>query len=301
MHKSMNEVNDELVVNSLENNLAIIRFDLNRRVAYVNDIFAQTMGYKVDEMIGMHHKHFCFPEFSNSYSYEEFWNGLLSGKSFQDKILRKNAKGEELWLEATYMAVFDIKGQVVGISKVATDITKRQTKITSFGESLQGMSERLNERAEAGIGRSQELLASINQIADLSTQNTDTLTELQKKAESIQGITKTIQGFASQTNLLALNAAIEAARAGEHGRGFDVVAKEVRKLSKQIEQSIIEISDSIASITKEVNTIATGTMQAKEHAIRNQTQVHVTLDDFKIISADAASLDAETKEFKQVI
>lgn len=31
-------VTDELVVKALEKNLAMIRFDLNRRVAYVNEI-----------------------------------------------------------------------------------------------------------------------------------------------------------------------------------------------------------------------------------------------------------------------
>ncbi|MEK4107182.1 hypothetical protein [Paenibacillus odorifer] len=39
-------VTDELVVRSLERNLAIIRFDLDRRVAYVNEVFANSMGYK---------------------------------------------------------------------------------------------------------------------------------------------------------------------------------------------------------------------------------------------------------------
>ncbi|MCM2676093.1 methyl-accepting chemotaxis protein [Alkalicoccobacillus plakortidis] len=163
------------------------------------------------------------------------------------------------------------------------------------------MSSQLNERAETGIERSKDLLTNINVIASLSTKNVDTLSELQNKAESIQGIVKTIQGFASQTNLLALNAAIEAARAGEHGRGFDVVAKEVRKLSKQIENSVIEIRDSIKAITNEVHTISAGTIQAKEHTLENQNQVHITLKDFESMSSDAATLDKEAKEFKQII
>ncbi|WP_260681951.1 methyl-accepting chemotaxis protein [Alkalicoccobacillus porphyridii] len=163
------------------------------------------------------------------------------------------------------------------------------------------MSERLNERAETGIDRSQTLLSTINQMTELSSKNAGTLTGLQEKANAIQGITQTIKGFASQTNLLALNAAIEAARAGEHGRGFDVVAKEVRKLSKQIEDSIMEIRESIDSMTKEVNVISDGTIKVKDHTVENQKQIHVTLKDFETISTDASNLDKEAQKFKATI
>lgn len=292
---------DEQVIKAIENNLALIRFNLDLKVAYVNRLFAQTMGYTVNEMIGMSHKQFCFPDFHNSIEYERFWRQLLSGNSVQDKIMRMDAKGNVVWLEATYMPIFNDEGKVVGVSKIATNITNRQQQITSLAGNLQEMSERLTERAEKGIDRSQTLLSTINQMTDLSSNNADSLTGLQEKANAIQGITKTIQGFASQTNLLALNAAIEAARAGEHGRGFDVVAKEVRKLSKQIENSILEIRESINSMTKEVNVISEGTMKVKDYTVENQSRVRVTLKEFETISTDAFHLDQEAKKFKAII
>lgn len=135
----------------------------------------------------------------------------------------------------------------------------------------------------------------------VSTENSDKLLSLQKQAEAIQGITKTIQGFASQTNLLALNAAIEAARAGEYGRGFDVVAKEVRKLSKQIEESIIEVRGNVQAISSEVNKIDGGTTAASTYAEQIQRQVDVTLKDFEGLFSSAILLDEKAKAFKEVV
>lgn len=184
----------------------------------MNDVFASTMGYNKEEMYGMHHKEFCFPHFVNSPGYEVFWQDLFSGKSVQDKIERMDAKGNAVWLEATYMPVYDENNeQVIGVSKIATNITDRQNNMSVVVQRMQEMSDSLNHRAEKGIERSQELLLSIDKIAEVSIENTQTLANLETQAVSIQGIVQTIRNIASQTQLLALNAAIEAAHAGSLG------------------------------------------------------------------------------------
>nr|WP_042345652.1 methyl-accepting chemotaxis protein [Bacillus massiliigorillae] len=66
---------------------------------------------------------------------------------------------------------------------------------------------------------------------------------LRQEITHIDSITSDIATIATQTNLLSLNASIEAARAGESGRGFDVVAKEVRKLSEQTKDSVVKVGE----------------------------------------------------------
>lgn len=77
-----------MVLAALESNLAMIEFNLNREVIWVNENFAKTLGYTVDEMKNMQHKQFCTVEFRNSGKYEELWNNLRRGVKFQEKIER---------------------------------------------------------------------------------------------------------------------------------------------------------------------------------------------------------------------
>nr|WP_277467802.1 MULTISPECIES: methyl-accepting chemotaxis protein [unclassified Paenibacillus] len=295
-------VMDELVVKSMENNLAIIRFDLDRRVKYVNDLFAHTMGYEADEMLGMQHRELCFDEFVNSRDYELFWSNIFSGVSFQNKIERKAKNGNTVWLEATYMPVYDGANQkIIGVAKIATDITSRQNNISSMAQELKTMSHALNEHSEIGIERSRELLSSFTNISEVSAHNSATLTHLQEKAGSIQAVVGTIREIASQTQLLALNAAIEAAHAGEYGRGFDVVAKEVRKLSVRVANSINEIRESIEGITKEIKNISEGTNKVETYLKHNQQQIEVALNDFTAIGASAQLLDAKARHVSEIV
>ena len=302
IHSNVEEVNDNLVVKALEANLAIIRFDLDRRVAYVNDIFANSMSYTKNEMYGMYHKDLCFPAFVNSSDYEKFWRNLLRGKSVQDKIERMDSNGKKVWLEATFMPVFSEDGRrVISITKVATNITKRQNSITAVVDELKQMAEGLTHRAEIGIERSEELLVSVDKIAVESSGNMKTLADLHVHAEKIQSVVRTVREIASQTNLLAINAAIEAARAGEYGRGFDVVAKEVRKLSSRVAESISEVRNSVEAITKEIANISGGTNRAQESTNQCQQQIKVAVNDFMAIATAAAELDSKSLEVSKII
>lgn len=302
MQKNDTQVTDDLVVQAIERNIAIIRFDMNRKVAYVNELFAQTMGYTVETMMGKDHREFCFPHFAKSLEYERFWRNLAAGKSYQDKIERMDAQGNSIWLEATYMPVFDNNSRrVIGVSKIATNITERQNTIVHVADQLKQMSTELFSRSEAGIKNSENLLETIQQVSKESTENAKNLAQLQNQAESIKGIVKTIQGIASQTNLLALNAAIEAARAGEYGRGFDVVAKEVRKLSVRVEQSIAEVKDNVEGIVREIEQVTDSITRISEEVEKTNGQINVTTSDFAEIASAAEALDARSKQFIEII
>ncbi|WP_246218352.1 methyl-accepting chemotaxis protein [Litoribacterium kuwaitense] len=295
------EHRQRFVFDAVVNNLAIIEFGIDRRVSYVNDIFAKQMGFfHKEELIGVHHKTLCFDSFVNSPDYERFWKGLLNGRSHQDKICRKDANGHAVWLEATYMPVFD-QGEIIGILKIATDITNRQQNISEVVENLQEMAAQFYEKAEQGIQNHRVLTSNVKQIAQDSQDNTQILLRVKNQAGDIENVVKTIRDIAAKTNILSLNAAIEAARAGEHGRGFDIVAQEVRKLSQQVDQSIHEVKDNIEKMMLEITNITEGIMESKKSVEFGVEQIQVAASGYEDILKSGETLKQEADRLRTII
>jgi len=302
MQEQAARVTDTQVIRAIEQNLAIIRFDDRRKVAYVNELFARTMGYEVEELIGKYHRDLCFPAYVNSPDYELFWRKLMQGITYQDKIERRAADGQQKWLEATYMPIYSDDGRrVVGVSKIASDITIRQQDVLRMAAELNETSAFLTVKSESGRQDGLNVLATVQQVEAESVENLSSLVALRKDANSITDIVKTIRDIAAQTNLLALNAAIEAARAGEHGRGFDVVATEVRNLSNKVSHSIGEIKNNIEGIVERIEDVSHSIERISSKVKDSTEQLEHTVSEFDQLADSAKQLERQAKQFVDVL
>ncbi|KAB3541096.1 PAS domain S-box protein [Bacillus safensis] len=289
------------VLRALEHSLAMIEFNVTGEVLWVNDIFAKAMGYSKEEMIGLKHRQFCPPHVIEHTSYHMFWKRLREGQVFQEKVQRITKNGSTLWLEATYSPVQDEEGTVVGVVKVATDITEREHTMKQVVEDLKEMSAKLMERAEVGIQHSQSVNASFDHIANETDQNMSLLKGLTEQVESISSIAATINSISSQTQLLALNAAIEAAHAGSYGNGFSVVAAEIRKLATNSKEAIVKVDQYVKAIHAEVEKVSSGTSRAKTTVFTNRDLVKQASEEFIVVGEAARGLDRQAQNLAAII
>ncbi|KEP28627.1 methyl-accepting chemotaxis protein [Bacillus sp. FSL M8-0256] len=289
------------VLRALEHSLAMIEFNVTGEVLWVNDIFAKAMGYSKEEMIGLKHRQFCPPHIIEHTSYHMFWKRLREGQVFQEKVQRITKNGSSLWLEATYSPVQDEEGTVVGVVKVATDITEREHTMKQVVEDLKEMSAKLMERAEVGIQHSQSVNASFDHIANETDQNMSLLKGLTEQVESISSIAATINSISSQTQLLALNAAIEAAHAGSYGNGFSVVAAEIRKLATNSKEAIVKVDQYVKAIHAEVEKVSSGTSRAKTTVFTNRDLVKQASEEFIVVGEAARGLDRQAQSLAAII
>ena len=157
--------------------------------------------------------------------------------------------------------------------------------------------------AQASTQELADVVASTNEMAQLSAEVETILKEFKKEFNMVKEETGTITQITSQTNLLALNASIEAARAGEAGKGFAVVADEIRNLSSGTQNSSNSIMDALdnleqtsdkmtASITKTIELINL-TLEKINHV--NRSVNSITQDTMKL-GENVQIVDAAMRE-----
>lgn len=126
-------------IEAIEKSQAIIHFDLEGNILTANNNFLHTMGYRLDEIRGRHHRMFTEHAYAESQAYTEFWDRLKGGEFQTGQFKRLGKDGKEVWIEASYNPILDINGKPFKIIKYATDITKQKLQDADYSGQIKAI------------------------------------------------------------------------------------------------------------------------------------------------------------------
>jgi methyl-accepting chemotaxis protein len=272
-------LHDNNRLRAIDQSQAIIEFEPDGTIVEVNDNFLTAMGYDRSEVIGKHHSMFCEPTYARTSDYAQFWDDLRGGKFTSSNFVRYGKGGREVWIQAAYTPVFNSRGKVYRVIKVATDISGRMKAVKIIGAAIKRLAEgdltvRLNDPVDtvleatrldvntaahalddtlSGIVYAVQALSAnanvINDIANgIATNGERQAATVEETAAALDEITTTIKDTTGRTQ--ATTKLVGEMRSNAEGSGLVVkqataAMGEIASSSKEIE-NIIGVIDEIA-------------------------------------------------------
>lgn len=249
---------------------AVIELSLDGTVIWANDNLLETIGYRLDEIVGQHHRMFCDPTYTRTPEYSLFWERLKAGEIIAAEFQRFGKGGREIWIQASYNPVLDAQGKPVKIVKFATDITERKraegiiAQLTaSLGKMAQG--DLTGNIATQFTGQYEELRLAFNQ-------------SLSRLFEIVRGLQETSRSLKTATNEILA--------------GANDLSERTTKQAATIEQTSAAVEQLSSAVTENAKRAAAASRKAGEVA-GNATEGGAVMD-----QANAAMAAIQTSSGK---
>ncbi|MEX1665233.1 methyl-accepting chemotaxis protein [Zhongshania arctica] len=119
---------------------AVIQFKTDGQIISANDNFLKALGYRADEVIGKRHSMFVEQKYGQSEEYRRFWAALAAGEAQTGEFRRIRKDGGDVWIQASYTPIKDIKGKVFKVVKYASDVTAQKLRNADYEGQITGIS-----------------------------------------------------------------------------------------------------------------------------------------------------------------
>ena len=232
-------------VEAIDRAQAVIEFKLDGTILTANDNFLSALGYRLDEVVGQHHRMFVEASYAASPEYAAFWTTLNSGKFQAGEYKRITKAGKDIWIQATYNPILDQSGNPVKVVKFATDITAQKERQVLLEQIMEGVAD-----------NSQQLASSAEQLTAVSQQMAgnaeETATQVNVVSAATEEVTSNVQVAATGSEEMSASIreiAKSSAAAAKIAKQAVDVADSANSTIKDLGDSSVEIGKVIKVIT----------------------------------------------------
>jgi len=242
----------ESVLAAIDRSQAMIEFNLDGTIVTANPNFLQAVGYRLDEIVGQHHRMFVRASYAASEAYQDFWSELRAGRFVAGKFERIGRGDRTIWINANYNPVLDEHGKVVRVVKFAIDITEAEREI----EKERAEKARLDEQQSVLVSNLAQCLARLSN-GDLS---------FRYDAEA-EGASAQIKSDFNEA-VASLQAALSGVSVASSSllNGADEISEASNDLSRRTEQQAANLEETAAALDQITATVQRSSAGAKEAA-----------------------------------
>jgi len=302
------------VKQSVDTGWGMIEFSSTGHVLGANDNFLNTFGYEELEVLGKHHRMLCTEQYAQSEEYQNFWTKLAEGIVIEGEFERVTKTGDIKYIYATYTPIRDQQGQVVKVTKIASDVTNaarnRQkldqliNQVSDLSEVLNDASKDTNEQAATANLAVVEMSSAIEQMAEGSQ---DQRRQLEDVSEFLIGLHRTAKETSQQSLEIqdVAESGVKAAREGKEklqslvtsmlgiSTSSDIVAASINQ--------IVEQSKEIARALNVITEIANKTNMLSLNAGIQAAKAGSAGKGFSVVAEEIRVLAEDSKQRVQEI
>ncbi len=318
---------------------AVIEFNCDGTVTDANDNFLKLMNYRLDEVSGRHHSLFCTPEYTQSTKYREFWLKLNAGEYQSNQFLRVAKGGRQVWIQASYVPVFDLTGKVFKVVKYASDITSQKkdqvaliaalsetaqqlgaaaAELTATATQMSGNAERSTSVANSTAAASEEVSQGVRTVATNTEEMLAAIKEIARNASEASSTSNATMRQAQATNITISKLGDSSQEIGNVIKVISSIAQQTNLLALNatieaaragdagrgfavVANEVKELAKQTAKATEDITNKITGIQRDSRSSVEAVTAIGQTIEKLNgIASAIAASVEEQSATTNEV-